>query len=56
MRQPYLFYFSKHTVLYLKYFKGAIKLLVFDTDTESPLMTSRVRLVRETDEMGRKIP
>lgn len=38
MRQLYLFYFSRHIVLFLKYFKGVIKLLVFDTDAESPLM------------------
>lgn len=53
MGQLYLFYFSRHIVLYRKYFKRVIKLLVLDADAEYLLMVPCTSLVRETDEMGR---
>lgn len=53
MRQLYLFYFTGYIGLCLEYFKGVIKLLVFDTDTENAFMMPCIRSVRETDEMGR---
>lgn len=53
MRFLYFLYFGRHIGLDLKYFKGVIQLLVFDTDTETLFILLCMRLVGETDEMRR---
>lgn len=53
MRHLYFLSFRRHIGLDLKYFKGVIQLLVFDTDTETLFIMLCMRLVGETDEMGR---